>query len=34
MTDRELMQMSLEYLIEFGMGEMPTAKATYPTRST
>ena len=27
MTDRELMQMSLEYLIEFGMGEMPTAKA-------
>ena len=27
MTDRELMQMSLDYLIEFGMGEMPTAKA-------
>jgi len=27
MTDRELMQMALEYLIEFGMGEMPTAKA-------
>jgi hypothetical protein len=27
MTDRELMEMALEYLIEFGMGEMPTAKA-------
>jgi DNA-directed RNA polymerase alpha subunit len=27
MNDRALMQMSLEYLIEFGMGEMPTAKA-------
>ena len=27
MTDRELMQMALDYLIEFGMGEMPTAKA-------
>ena len=27
MTDREIMEWSLEYLIEFGMGEMPTAKA-------
>lgn len=27
MTDREMMEMALEYLIEFGMGEMPTAKA-------
>jgi hypothetical protein len=26
MTDRELMEVSLEYLIEFGMGETPTAK--------